>query len=57
MLKQTVSHIRNTTASFNSDIIGPGAEDMLNKSFHDAKSFVFPSPPPFPPNVVQLKLI
>jgi hypothetical protein len=32
-----VSHIRNTTSSFNSDIIGPGAEDMLNKAFRSAK--------------------
>lgn len=33
-----LSHIRNTTASFTSDLIGPGAEDMLNRSFRDAKS-------------------
>jgi hypothetical protein len=32
-----VSHIRNTTSSFNADIIGPGAEDMLNKHFREAK--------------------
>ncbi|WWC69690.1 uncharacterized protein I206_103633 [Kwoniella pini CBS 10737] len=32
-----LSHIRNTTSSFKSDIIGPGAEDMLNKAFRDAK--------------------
>jgi hypothetical protein len=32
-----VSHIRNTIASFKDDIIGPGAEDMLNKHFRDAK--------------------
>jgi hypothetical protein len=32
-----VSHMRNTTAGFNSDIIGPGAEDMLNKAFREAK--------------------
>jgi len=38
-LTREVSHIRNTTASFNSDIIGPGAEAMLNKAFRDAKSF------------------
>ncbi|WVR04979.1 hypothetical protein IAU60_001991 [Kwoniella sp. DSM 27419] len=36
-LLNNLSHIRNTTASFNSDIIGPGAEDMLNKAFRDAK--------------------
>ncbi|ORX34454.1 Cullin repeat-like-containing domain protein [Kockovaella imperatae] len=33
-----LSHIRNTTSSFNSDIIGPSAEDMLNKSFRTAKT-------------------
>ncbi|WRT66900.1 uncharacterized protein IL334_003865 [Kwoniella shivajii] len=37
-LLNNLSHIRNTTSSFNSDIIGPGAEDMLNKAFRDAKS-------------------
>ncbi|WVF72381.1 hypothetical protein IAT40_007196 [Kwoniella sp. CBS 6097] len=36
-LLNNLSHIRNTTSSFNSDIIGPGAEDMLNKAFRDAK--------------------
>ena len=38
LISATVSHIRNTTSSFTSDIIGPGAEDMLNKAFRDAKS-------------------
>lgn len=47
-----VSHIRNTTSSFHSDIIGPAAEDMLNQAFRDAKSCVSflprtPSPLPF----------
>jgi len=37
-LLNNLSHIRNTTASFHSDIIGPGAEDMLNKAFRDAKN-------------------
>ncbi|KAL7423726.1 exocyst complex component exo70 [Cryptotrichosporon argae] len=37
-LLNNLSHIRNTTSSFNSDIIGPGAEDMLNKSFREAKA-------------------
>ncbi|GFZ46609.1 hypothetical protein JCM24511_03829 [Saitozyma sp. JCM 24511] len=37
-LLNNLSHIRNTTAGFNSDIIGPGAEDMLNKAFREAKS-------------------
>ncbi|OCF55156.1 hypothetical protein L486_07267 [Kwoniella mangroviensis CBS 10435] len=37
-LLNNLSHIRNTTSSFHSDIIGPGAEDMLNKAFRDAKS-------------------
>ncbi|WVQ98552.1 hypothetical protein IAU59_005678 [Kwoniella sp. CBS 9459] len=36
-LLNNLSHIRNTTSSFHSDIIGPGAEDMLNKAFRDAK--------------------
>lgn len=35
-----MSHIRNTTSSFNADIIGPGAEDMLNKHFREAKTCV-----------------
>jgi exocyst complex protein 7 len=34
---KSVSHIRNTTSGLNSDIIGPGAEDMMNKGFRDAK--------------------
>ncbi|WWD15716.1 hypothetical protein CI109_100138 [Kwoniella shandongensis] len=37
-LLNNLSHIRNTTSSFNSDIIGPGAEDMLNRAFREAKS-------------------
>ncbi|WWC61383.1 uncharacterized protein I303_103966 [Kwoniella dejecticola CBS 10117] len=36
-LLNNLSHIRNTTSSFKSDITGPGAEDMLNKAFRDAK--------------------
>jgi hypothetical protein len=35
-----VSHIRNTTSSLNSDIIGPGAEDMMNRAFREAKTYV-----------------
>ncbi|KAK8870005.1 hypothetical protein IAR55_000575 [Kwoniella newhampshirensis] len=37
-LLNNLSHVRNTTSSFTSDIIGPGAEDMLNKAFRDAKN-------------------
>ena len=37
MLIVTVSHVRNTTSSFSSDIIGPTAEDMLNRAFRTAK--------------------
>ncbi|WWC85250.1 uncharacterized protein L201_000112 [Kwoniella dendrophila CBS 6074] len=37
-LLNNLSHIRNTVSSFRSDIIGPGAEDMLNAAFRDAKS-------------------
>ncbi|KAK4687879.1 exocyst complex component 7, partial [Tremellales sp. Uapishka_1] len=33
-----LSHVRNTTSSLDSDLIGPGAEDMLNKAFRDAKN-------------------
>ncbi|BEI87205.1 hypothetical protein CcaverHIS002_0705510 [Cutaneotrichosporon cavernicola] len=37
-LLNNLSHIRNTTSSFNADIIGPAAEDMLNKHFREAKN-------------------
>ncbi|CAK9782304.1 hypothetical protein CC85DRAFT_325436 [Cutaneotrichosporon oleaginosum] len=37
-LLNNLSHIRNTTASFSADIIGPGAEDLLNKHFREAKN-------------------
>ncbi|ORY27086.1 Cullin repeat-like-containing domain protein [Naematelia encephala] len=37
-LLNNLSHMRNTTSSFTSDLIGPGAEDMLNRSFRDAKA-------------------
>lgn len=37
-LLNNVSHIRNTTSSFSSDLIGPGAEDMLNRHFREAKT-------------------
>ncbi|EIW68795.1 hypothetical protein M231_06865 [Tremella mesenterica] len=36
-LLNNLSHIRNTTSSFKSDVIGPNAEGMLNKAFRDAK--------------------
>ena len=41
-LTYPVSYIRNSTSSFNADIIGPGAEDMLNRNFREAKTCVAP---------------
>ncbi|GMK59487.1 hypothetical protein CspeluHIS016_0800930 [Cutaneotrichosporon spelunceum] len=37
-LLNNLSHLRNATSSFNADIIGPAAEDLLNKHFRDAKN-------------------
>ncbi|KAL1409715.1 exocyst complex component exo70 [Vanrija albida] len=37
-LLNNLSYIRNTTSSFNADIIGPAAEDMMNRHFREAKT-------------------